>query len=294
MDWSKAKNILIVTFIITNIFLLYNINEDIKANKYFYEISDERLKDIVGILNDKGIEVEGEIPRDTPTLPIVTVEYETYDEDKIASDFLDSYTKISDKYISGNEMLQISHNKKLLTYKRDLVSIGFNEINSDKAKEIADKFIGNHGFDGDDVTHWRTIRNVNGDYEVIYKQTYGDLFIADSEVDNNEVANVGMEVKVNSSGVIEFTRKWFDSQVRKVNSKRVIPVTKALLMSIDDIKEKSGEENAVITDISIGYILDVAKFNNFVEWHDIDMGDASPYWRICLKNKECIYKQAYE
>ncbi len=294
MNWSKAKNILIMAFIITNIFLIYNINEDIKANNYFYEVSEERIQDVINILEDRNIFIDTDIPQETPKLPMVTVEYETYDGEKIAKDILGSYTKIDSKFIKGNEFIQTEYGDKLLIYNKDITVDNFNIIDTDDAKEIADKFIQEKGFDGEDVVYWDTVQKDNGQYEVIYKQRYNDLFIGDSDKDNNNENDVNMRVIIQNGEVINFRRKWLNVEGPRVNSKRVIPVTKALLMAIEDIENVTEEKKVVITDISLGYILDISKLYNFIKWYDIDTGDASPYWRITLENKECIYIEAYD
>ena len=72
MDWGKAKTILIVALIVTNIFLIltYGVNKDKHG-----EVEDRQL--LINFLAAKNIKVEKEIPKIHKDMPPLSVHYVT-------------------------------------------------------------------------------------------------------------------------------------------------------------------------------------------------------------------------
>ncbi|WIF95820.1 two-component system regulatory protein YycI [Caminicella sporogenes] len=298
MDWNKAKNILIIAFIITNVFLFYHIFKELNEN-FFYSVKDETIQDVKKVLRERDIVVKANVPKRVPNLPILKVRYERFNGGNLAKKILGNYKQTDNKYFNSdrNEMIEVSCNNKLFTYEKKLMTSNVKAISLEEAKKIADKFIKKYGFYNDNVKYWDTKIKNNGEYEVIYKQIYNGRFLDDMDNDEQENTSLGMKVLVNNTGVIKFTKKWLISDGAKSYAKRVIPSTKALLMAIEKIRDIIPEgETAVITDISLGYCLDVYGFDTFIDdkWYEMESFYASPYWRICLKDKKCIYITAYE
>jgi regulatory protein YycI of two-component signal transduction system YycFG len=59
MDWSKSKNILIIVFIVLNLFLLYNVYQ--KESKTIL-VSQNEIKDIKTILKSNKYELNANLP----------------------------------------------------------------------------------------------------------------------------------------------------------------------------------------------------------------------------------------
>lgn len=53
MDWSKAKNILIIAFMITNVFLIYHIEKDIFDHHTVVMLKENHVQNVVHILEEK-------------------------------------------------------------------------------------------------------------------------------------------------------------------------------------------------------------------------------------------------
>jgi regulatory protein YycI of two-component signal transduction system YycFG len=81
MDWAKAKTILIIAFVITNIFLAYNVWNTKYYGHRSERISDDRIEELVDILQQRGMRVSAPIPKDLYTKEILTVEYMEIDTD---------------------------------------------------------------------------------------------------------------------------------------------------------------------------------------------------------------------
>jgi len=78
MDWTKAKSILIVALIVTNIVLVltYVYKDDI-----FKSTDETVLSDTIALLESKNIFIETDIPEKNSRMAVLTVEYDTMDQD---------------------------------------------------------------------------------------------------------------------------------------------------------------------------------------------------------------------
>jgi len=270
MDWSKAKTILIVAFIITNVFLLYNIRNDIMEENYFAKKDEEWISDIVKILEENNIIINTEIPRDTETLSDLTVEYQTFNPKKIADKILGNYEILGEEYIKGGETVKTLNNDRLLIYENKSID-GTGQIAKEEAEEVAKAFLKEFDF-WEPKSELQAIKISNeGNINVIYSQVHDGKFLGDSY----------MKLVISNGQVSYFEKKWMIPRTEKGQRKKVIPATTALLMAIDDIKEIAGEsKDAVITEIRLGYLLDISSYDTLIKWYEIESGDASPYWRI--------------
>src|SRR5690625_1708511 len=84
MEWGRAKTILILTFLLLNVLLGYQLwkNKINLAGEYFH--SRELTQQTEQLLKSKGISLAQEIPKQTPLLSEITVKYDrTYHQDDI-------------------------------------------------------------------------------------------------------------------------------------------------------------------------------------------------------------------
>ena len=79
MDWTKAKTILIVALLVTNIFLviLYVIVNDKD------QAGDTLFEETIALLEDKQIYIKGNLPVEHLKMPVLRVEYDQWDEELI-------------------------------------------------------------------------------------------------------------------------------------------------------------------------------------------------------------------
>lgn len=85
MDWSKAKNILIIALIATNIFLLFTYLDKINSEK---QETDEDV--LIAVLADKNIHLDTKIPTEYDRLPTITVEYNDDQQQQVAANLFRS------------------------------------------------------------------------------------------------------------------------------------------------------------------------------------------------------------
>lgn len=293
MDWAKAKSILIVAFLITNIFLGYNILKDSEVRNYAYTISAKRINDVRELFQEKNITIEADIQEKMKKLPQLTVEYETYDRELIEGKFSD-FTSISEetiRYQKENEIVEVASHQKSISYTNKNKTSSAVEIDEKKAQGVAEDFIKNHGFQGNDVELW-SIKKKHGEYEIVYKQKYEDLILDHGY----------MKAIVKNAEVARFERRWLKPLDVKAFDKEIIPVTKALILAMDDLRAKKETEDSeiIIEDINLAFKLDIFEFNELLneKWYEINesTGTGSLYWRIRLADQDYIdiKAEAYE
>lgn len=128
MDWSKAKNILIVVFAILNIFLF------VMLSRYYFgkNISQDSLSNTVKILKNSGVTLQCTIPEYNGN--DIKLAYKTfeYDREKIIQNLIGE----SSKFINTGE--EIRNGLKSLVFKDDQTIIYKNAKPSDRIN-ITDK-----------------------------------------------------------------------------------------------------------------------------------------------------------
>ena len=274
MDWSKAKNVLIIAFIITNIFLIFHIQKDMFNKDALSSRNEDKIKEVIHILEERGIKVETVVPMEVVELPVLEVEYITHDTEELEQLFLVDNSSES----SLNEQLTFSSNNKVLHYQRSLESVTPGITNEKQAQQEAEKFLKNYGFMGSDVIYWNHSIN-DKQYKIVFKQKYKGRVLEHSY----------MECMVSEFGVIEFERMWLRPIKFGTSKMEIIPAAKGLLKFMD---EYEGFEEAVITNISLVYWMDLSQ-NAFTNWENIESGTAIPAWRIELSNGETSFISAF-
>jgi len=278
MDWTKAKTILIIAFIITNVFLFYNLERGNGFSENIPEVSDDRTDDVEEILESRGILLDAKIPMDVPEVASLEVGYASVDAESAAKKFLGDYTVSEDVYVNGNEKLMVMDGKRLI-YENGDIQKG-TEPGDESAKDLAEEFLAEKGYSTDDAI-LQGIERENGFIEMTYVQLKGGL----------PLENGRMKIRLSGSGVAGFERIWMEVLSEGESARKVIPAAKALLMAMESLEGKRGNE---IGKIVLTYLFDTKK-TSLAKWQDIKSGTALPVWRIDLSNEGgSIYVDAYE
>ncbi len=279
MDWTKAKTILIIAFIITNVFLFYNLEKDGPSSDNLSGVAAERIEDVEEILDKKGISLPLGIPSEMPKVASLELAYSQIDKNAEAEAFLgNAFDSGDDSFSKGPEVLRVLEGK-MMVYENTEMFKGM-EPSIDDAVKSADAFLKEKGFLlGDSIL--KSSISKNGLVELIYVQTVEDL----------PLENGQMEMLVSSLGVARFERIWMEVISVGDSARQVIPAAKALLMALETLEERRTNE---IEEIDLTYLFDTKK-TSLSKWQDIKSGTALPVWRIDLPEEGgSIYIDAYE
>ena len=76
MDWNKSNSILIIAFIVLNIFLLLATFSNVFSDNSNTVIIGDFKENVESILKNKNINIKCEIPKDIYLLPVLETEYD--------------------------------------------------------------------------------------------------------------------------------------------------------------------------------------------------------------------------
>ena len=267
MDWSKAKTILIVALIFTNLFLaafFYGKN-DTKTLSASPELKEEVEK----ILMRKDIKLEGAIPELTTSRLNLIVEYENMIAEDLNRKFFDSQgilesaSALTEIY-KGDESIVII-NDKLIIYENETKAIGPEVSSIESAVNLALRFMEGRGYKTDDMKISFSQDTEEGFY-LVFTKNLDDLYIEHSFT----------TFRIKDGEVRKMERTWLNIKEIKDTNYSIISAQKRILelISMEDTFGKT------ITDISLSYYFDPEKQDYLGEYQQAMEGNAVPAWRV--------------
>ncbi|QIB27921.1 two-component system regulatory protein YycI [Caloranaerobacter azorensis] len=276
MDWSKAINILIIAFLITNLILVYVLVDNKRDDSAYLTIKEEFIREVKKLLLQKGIKIESDIPKAVPSLPLLTIEYEIQNPEKLAEKLLGNYSKdvVNGEilYKNGNKTLQIIDNKKIIYKNNSSIKI-YDELDKNIVVSIAENFIKNNDFTEDDYE--LTDYSFNGkSYFLRYTKKSKDMLLEKSY----------MIFEIDNTGIKRFERLWFDfvkTSERKVTISSA-PESLLRLLTMEDVYGKT------IVQIDLCYYFDPVKHGTG-DWKKTLKGQAGPAWRVKFNDGTLVF-----
>lgn len=268
MDWSKAKNVLIIAFIVINILMGYVLI--VKDKEVDATNSPDFINQAIGLLNKKEIEVHTDIPNIKPELSTLTVVFENIKPEAINTNFFNDRAYISSV---SEELIELSLddenvsilNKKLLIYESGSTEIKYPTLNEDIVIDIAKDFLVQKGFSIDDlrISH---MKRVGEYYYVEFSKIFNNIYLESSFTN----------IQIDSRGVIKMERMWLDVKEVGESLISISPAPKSIL-GLLSMKEVYGKS---IIDISLCYYFNPGKHDYIEDPLEAKQGRAIPAWRI--------------
>lgn len=267
MDWNKSNTILIVAFIILNIFLFASSYNDIFSEEYDVTSDKEFIENIENILMEKNIAINCGLPTETYTLPTLDTEYEIILVNKeLLNNFLgpgvepiENVTRYSNE---AGETLEITDGKKLHYIIRENVS-GKIE-NEDAITEKINKLIEEKKIDADGYSeNYRSI------------QSSGSMVVYTKNHNNFNVDNSYMYFYLDKEGIYKFEMQNILSVKETAEKTRTFSAAESLpiLISYNEI------ENKEIIDIEMTYY-SVEDGN----WQYVYGINSYPVWKVIFSD----------
>lgn len=260
MNWSKAKTILIIFFICTNLFLLTTIIVSTGKNSI---VTDDIISSTISILENNRIEIDvGLIPRRTPA---VTKVY--------ARNFIDDYEGFAKRFV-GELTTPVKNN----TYSGEKGVISFvgdkfeflpaepmyealtAKINSDNAQYTALEVMKKYGFDDDNLIFKE--REEDGVYVISITKQKDGLYYFNSE----------LKVTMTQSGVTGISGSWFYDET--VKEKIILKSVTSILIDYISLSNRPTTTEKIVA-LDLGYSL----LEGGIYHKEITL---IPCWRITL------------
>lgn len=277
MDWNKSNTILIIAFVILNIFLLISIFGNVFTENFNVNLDKNFLDNVENILKTKNINVKCEIPENIFVLPVLETEYEMIEvNDALVQKYLGKGVKAEKdiyKYTNNkNEVLEIIDGKKIKFTKRNMIS---GEISDEKVvnKDI-ESFIKENAIDDAGFAESYRYMSDKGSY-VTYTQSYDDI----------NVDNSFLNFYVDKEGVYKFEIQKINTIIEIKGKVRTISAIEALprLITYDDIKDKD------IVEIKMKYY-SIENDN----WKNITKINADPTWKVVFSDGTQRYLSSFD
>lgn len=276
MDWGRAKTILIIAFIVTNMFLAYNVWETKHHGYRSGQISDISIEEVVEALSERDIYVNVPVPRDLYIKEALTVEYSYIDTAQLTEEFYggkDVPPVIRDdmaRYSDDGIVLEIKNHRELFYNNLRLRNEPADPLAEQEAISIAEGFLKGYGLYKPAMT-LGSVTPIEKGHVLSFSQQYKGILLEMSVV----------EMEVTSAGVHSMHMLWLEPVKAERNRKRIIHAVDAL------IKVAGQKEILDKTPVEIGSIELVYHF----DWETAGEGEALPAWRICADG-EAYYVDA--
>lgn len=281
MDWSKAKTILIAALIVTNFVLGYFLYAN--QNNKDTTISDNFVEEVVVQLESRNIKIDTEIPRESPELVSLTVEYEVVDAEDANQIFFDGRGRIAAK---GEGLVEIHDedgiisiiSDKLIRYESNNTTDKYDIRSEEDAINIATEFLEDKNISLSDMK-LSYIRKNDDSYDLEFTKLYGDYYL-ESTFTN---------MKVDNKGVLRFERNWLNSIEIGDRPIEITSAPKSLLA----ILGRGEVQGKTIVDISICYYFDPGKHGYDTNPGEVQQGTTIPAWRIQFDDGYKIFVDNY-
>ncbi len=267
MDWSKAKTILIIALVFTNLFLasFFFGKDDSKT----LSASPNLREEVEKILMRKDIKLKAQIPDSIESRLNLIVEYENMVAEDLNKMFfenqgiIEASQALTEIYKKDESLVII--NDKLIIYENETKTQGPKLSNLESAVKLALNFMQEKGYNTDDMKLSFSQETDDG-YFLDFTKTLDDLYIEHSFT----------TFRIMDGEVRKMERTWLNIKDKVETEYPIISAQKRILELIS-MEETFGK---TITNISLSYYFDPEKQDYLGEYQQAMEGNAVPAWRV--------------
>lgn len=292
MDWTKAKTILIVAFIGTNLFLAAVLLRDTARQAPLF-VDEIFIQQTLDFLEEKGLVLEVELPSSIPSLPTLTVQYQFFPHETTAYRFLGSgWQQLEENtYRNQGRQLTIINNKKVILHllepENPLPNMRENTIT-----DASQAFLQSLGLYPEGLRLAQIYVGMVPEYhqeplhKLVYEQTYLGRFVGESYV----------HVYLNQQGIVAVEALLLQvvSEGNQIAPPRaMISAAEALLRKLDDILLDQRHQLPVrVSRMEAGNYFPLTS-DSLATWETVAAGTAVPAWKIVLRSGDTFYQEAF-
>ncbi len=275
MDWPKAKTLLIICFLLLNMFMSYELYIQPALLGTSDNISPGRFDSILNVLGENGFDIQVPIPRSTPQKSSIRVAARPLSQEEILglrdrllgseavlileSKMQSGHSSVT--YMLGAQELIVTSLGYVSYYNRSIFTDS-GPMSQEDAQRAADYFVSNR-LDGSNAFAYDSIEHIEPmGYRVQYAQIYQDTNIYPAH----------LMVLVNPSGVAAAWMSRLQIRATEGDLKAIRSAAEALL-SLLSYRLTFGETaQLTILEMELGYY---SKLH-----YTLDPWSAAPVWRI--------------
>jgi len=278
MDWAKAKNIFIIFLIIMNCTLAvvsaYNKNSN--------TLSTDKKEAIEKLLTKNNVKLESDMPNQYSDMPIIVITYKENNSETLRNIFLGDDKEIkrsldADTTIFKKDNLMLTINNSKINYYNNNLNGQIENLTKDEAKKTADNFFNTKLSRLYKDYKYHSINTVSDKYYINYYNEYKGCNFFSSYI-KFCITSLGIE----NIEIVEYIKNYALDSGRDICS-----ADEALFTFIYEIKNKYYDNQVVIQNIELGYILQQMDKKS-------TEGRAIPCYRISIKgSNQPYYINAY-
>lgn len=247
MNWSRAKNWLIVLFLGLNLFLIFTI---LRINIQSSTIDKETVANVVSIMHANGITVSADnIPTKMPNLGPINVANNVVDYDALAWRVLgDGYEKAEEKHLYTKDSRRLLFEGDTVHFKDSNPNEQLGALDEKAARSLVLDKLREYGFDMERA-------------QVTAKKGADNAFyvMAAQKIDQYVLYDSYFYFVVTERGIEEFSGSWFvvsgGQDVLSNEAARVKSIASVLLDFARDRSDKLVKESSdTIVKIDLGYM----------------------------------------
>lgn len=290
MEWSRAKNILIMAFLCLNLILGYRLWHVIAA--YPVGTAQIPLEEVINTqqyLVEVGIKITPSIPREVASLPLLNVQVAPFNNQQVAEFFLGTVEDVEIIWApeSPGKVVFVRNGEELSIYPDGIVSYQYTGFYigadsnkktnySQEANRWAQAYVTGQGEWGQELII-KEIRPLPGDgrYVIRLEQVYEEIPL---------VGSAGVEVVWNKGQIEFFWQRMLEPLGPVGEAKTVIPATEALHNLAAGLQELPAGDFIVIDEITLGY---------YNKLYDARQWEAVPVWAFKTDAGHWYYINAF-
>ncbi len=272
MDWNKSNTILIVAFLIVNIFLFgFTYFGDFFEQRFQIEEKEEFIQNVKDTLKLKNITLTCEVPSEVSEAPFLDIKYDIiYPTKELVESFIGVYNDTINNeikyYENNNESLEIVGSKRIIYNNKNVIDTEIK--NTENVDNIINSFCEKKNIDLSDFS--KVYESDVDDYRLVrFVQKYKGF----------NLENAYMHFYIKDNVVFKFELQKVVS-IKERASIKSISAAEALLrlMTFDSIANKE------IVDIELCYYTNEDK-----DFESINSIDVDQVWKVIFSDNCYVY-----
>lgn len=263
MDWNKVRNYIIFMLVVVNLMIIASIirhNNNASIDNPFF--SKKNLESFRELLDQRGIALEADLPRDIYEVGSVNTEYRSFAKENQPDLFQDYNGSI--KTFENSKKMQLN----LYEMVQKIGDEEYNILNASQQEEFTKAFLAKY-FPGNIYALVET----KDKSQLLYKVLYNGFVLEESAISFKF-----------GSATVKITAADLVPREISASKKRSITSVEAILSALSSL-----EKGDTITDIGFVYHFDLPE----EDLYKIDNIRSFPCWKITTKEGRNIYILAY-
>ena len=285
MDWSRFKNIAILSFVVLNLVLCVLIAEKKNKNYVLQDVQNRRMQTI---FTNENAALYTNILKEFYPMSMLRLSLANIDNSEVCKTFLGDVGNIKN-YIDNEKVVYVEegvgkveiYKNGLIKYTKAILKVKKNnnaELDKEQLKNEADKYISKRNFLLGNHVYTQS-NMINDGYVFEYNTSYKDKVVFSNYVKIHIKQNEITEVDI-----LNFNINGYTNEQKEIASADEVLIN--LLYSVKEKYYKTSKEMHIM-DLDLGYFIDTTTIDDYLNIK------AEPYYRVQINENDVYFINAY-